>query len=434
MNFYEIIEKKKHGKALTTEEINYWIKGYTDGKIPDYQVSALLMAIWFQGLNSQEGYDLTKAMIESGDRIDLSEIKGTKVDKHSTGGVGDTTTLVLAPMVAALGVPFGKMSGRGLGHTGGTLDKLESVPGFNVNLSIDEFIRITNETGLAVAGQTKNVTPADKKLYALRDSTATVDQVHLIASSILSKKIAVGSDALILDVKVGSGAFMKTKDEAKQLAEILVDLGRKFGRKVMAVITSMEEPLGYAVGNTLEVLEALDVLEGNGPDDLRELSLVLGSKVLVLAGDYPTEEAGRKALEEVLENGKAAEKFLEFLKAQGGKVSSPDDIRALPLSRYRREVTSDVSGTVQNLDALETGEAARVLGAGRETMEDVIDHGAGILLRKKIGDRVARGETLAVLYGKDEHSLDDGEARMKKAFTVGEESCSPPPLILGEVD
>lgn len=433
MNFYDLIEKKKHGGILTSSEIFSWIEGYTRDEIPDYQVSAFLMACWFQGLSTEEGFALTKAMIASGETIDLSGIPGIKVDKHSTGGVGDTTTLVLAPMIAALGVPFGKMSGRGLGHTGGTLDKLESIPGLSVDLSVEDFIRITNETGLAVAGQTADITPADKKLYALRDATATVDQIQLIASSILSKKIAVGSDALILDVKVGSGAFMKTEEEARNLAHALVNLGHRFGRKVMAVISSMEEPLGYAVGNRLEVLEALDVLEGKGPEDLRELSLVLGSKVLVLAGAFQEESTARKALKEVLNNGKALEKFLEMIRAQGGKVRTVSDLRELPLTPWKRELESPKSGYVTALHALEVGEAARILGAGRETMDDVIDFGAGILLKKKIGDFVKEGEVLAVLYGKNEEVLEQGMKRLASAFTIGKDHREHL-LILGEVD
>ena len=368
LNMYELIEKKKHGGSFTPEEMGEWVRSYCEGNIPDYQVSALLMAIWFQGLSEEESYALTKELIDSGDRIDLSAIHGTKVDKHSTGGVGDTVSLILGPMVAALGVPFAKMSGRGLGHTGGTLDKLEAIPGFSIDRTVEEFIAQTNDIGICLAGQTAKVTPGDKKLYALRDATATVDQEGLIAASILSKKIAVGSDALILDVKVGKGAFMKDEASARSLAEHLVGLGKRFGRRVMAVISSMEEPLGFAVGNLLEVQEAIRVMKGEGPEDLKDLCLILGQKLLVLSGEYTDEESARRALEETLTSGRALETFEKLLKAQGANITDAEEILALPLSSHHRDVCAEKSGWISELDALEIGEIARILGAGRATM------------------------------------------------------------------
>lgn len=433
LNMYELIEKKKHGGSFTSEEMGQWVRSYCEGKIPDYQVSALLMAIWFQGLSEEESYALTKELIDSGDRIDLSAIHGTKVDKHSTGGVGDTVSLVLGPMVAALGIPFAKMSGRGLGHTGGTLDKLEAIPGFSIDRTVEEFIAQTNDIGICLAGQTAKVTPGDKKLYALRDATATVDQEGLIAASILSKKIAVGSDALILDVKVGKGAFMKDEASARSLAEHLVGLGKRFGRRVMAVISSMEEPLGLAVGNLLEVQEAIRIMKGEGPDDLKDLCLILGQKLLVLSGEYEDEESARVALEKTLTSGRALETFEQLLKAQGANVTDSEEILALPLSRYHGEVRAEKSGWIRELDALEIGEIARILGAGRATMEDVIDPGAGVLLVKKIGDSVKKDEVIAHLYGSSQEALEEAKRRYSLALNISEEAFAPQPLILGEV-
>lgn len=432
MHINELIEKKKHGESLTSEEIHFWIKGYLDESIKDYQVSALLMAIYFQGLDEDETYHLTEALLHSGDSIDLSSIKGIKVDKHSTGGVGDTTSLILGPLVAAAGCPFAKMSGRGLGHTGGTLDKLEAIDGLSIDLTVDQFIQQVNEIGLAIAGQTANITPGDKKLYSLRDATQTVDNISLIAASILSKKIAVGSDALILDVKVGDGAFMKTEEEAKELASTLVQLGHAFKRNVMALITSMEQPLGQAIGNLIEVQEAIRVLMGQGPKDLEDLCLNLGAKVLLLAGKYKSEDEARQVLQESIENGQALKKFDQLIQAQGAKI----DAKALldkDLSPELGEVKAKEDGYITSLHALTLGEAARRLGAGRLTMEDVIDPGAGIYLLKKIGDPVKAGDTIMKLYGKDDSDLEGIIEDIQKGISYGKDHLDPPRLILAEV-
>ena len=432
MHINELIEKKKHGQDLSSEEIHFWIKGYLAGEIKDYQVSALLMAIYFQGLNERETYDLTKELIESGDRVDLSSIQGIKVDKHSTGGVGDTTSLVLGPLVAAVGCPFAKMSGRGLGHTGGTLDKLEAIEGLSIDLSVEEFIQQVNEIGIAIAGQTANITPGDKKLYSLRDATQTVDNMSLIASSILSKKIAIGSDALILDVKVGDGAFMKTVKEAEELSQELVKLGHSFNRNVMALITSMDQPLGQAVGNLIEVQEAIRVLQGQGPKDLEELCLNLGSKVLVLAKKFQDQDLAYKALEETIVNGKALEKFNELIKAQGAKTDA-EGLLKQELSPLLAEVKAKEDGYISTIHALSIGEAARRLGAGRLTMEDVIDPGAGIYLLKKVGDPVKKGQAIAEIYGQKNPDLDSIIQDIHKAISYSKEAIPKPQLILHEV-
>lgn len=432
MHINELIEKKKHGQDLSSEEIHFWIKGYLAGEIKDYQVSALLMAIYFQGLNERETYDLTKELIESGDTVDLSSIQGIKVDKHSTGGVGDTTSLVLGPLVAAVGCPFAKMSGRGLGHTGGTLDKLEAIEGLSIDLSVEEFIQQVNEIGIAIAGQTANITPGDKKLYSLRDATQTVDNMSLIASSILSKKIAIGSDALILDVKVGDGAFMKTVKEAEELSQELVKLGHSFNRNVMALITSMDQPLGQAVGNLIEVQEAIRVLQGQGPKDLEELCLNLGSKVLVLAKKFQDQDLAYKALEETIVNGKALEKFNELIKAQGAKIDA-EGLLKQELSPLLAEVKAKEDGYISTIHALSIGEAARRLGAGRLTMEDVIDPGAGVYLLKKVGDPVKKGQAIAKIYGQKNSDLDSIIQDIHKAISYSKEAIPAPQLILHEV-
>ncbi|SHG98127.1 pyrimidine-nucleoside phosphorylase [Anaerosphaera aminiphila DSM 21120] len=434
MNMYEIIEEKKLSKNLSKEEIDYFIKGYTNGEIPDYQVSALLMAIYFNGLNTEETYYLTDAMVNSGDRIDLSAIDGIKVDKHSTGGVGDTTTLVVGPLVASCGVPFAKMSGRGLGHTGGTIDKLESIPGMNIDLSIAEFIENANAIKIAICGQTGDITPADKKLYALRDATATVDNVSLISSSILSKKIAVGADALILDVKTGSGAFMKTLEEARELSKMMVDLGHKFNRKTVALITNMDEPLGYAVGNALEVIEAINTLRGEGPRDLIELCLNLSSKLLVLSGKFNSEIEARKLLNENISAGLGLEKFKEFVSMQGGDISYINDLSKFELSSIKREIYSNSEGYVKKIDALEIGEVSKNLGAGRETKDSSIDLGAGILLNKKIDDFVKVGDLLATVYTEKESEIERAKNTILSAYKIGEENKDEYKLVLDEID
>ncbi|MGX9290773.1 pyrimidine-nucleoside phosphorylase [Bacillus sp. A015] len=402
MRMVDIIAKKRDGKELSSEEISFFVKGYTDGTIPDYQASALAMAIFFQDMTDQERADLTLAMANSGDTIDLSAIDGIKVDKHSTGGVGDTTTLVLAPLVAALDVPVAKMSGRGLGHTGGTVDKLEAVKGFHVEITKDEFIELVNRHKVAVIGQSGNLTPADKKLYALRDVTGTVNSIPLIASSIMSKKIAAGADAIVLDVKTGAGAFMKTPEDSEKLAKAMVRIGNNVGRQTMAVISDMSQPLGLAIGNALEVKEAIDTLRGEGPEDLNELVLTLGSQMVVLAKKANTLDEAREKLIEVMKNGKALEKFKEFLENQGGDSSIVDQPEKLPQAPYQIEVPAKEAGVVAEIVADEIGVAAMILGAGRATKEDDIDLSVGIMLNKKVGDRVEKGESLVTLHANRE--------------------------------
>ncbi|EDW21342.1 pyrimidine-nucleoside phosphorylase (pynp) [Bacillus pumilus ATCC 7061] len=402
MRMVDIIAKKRDGKELSSEEISFFVKEYTDGTIPDYQASALAMAIFFQDMTDQERADLTLAMANSGDTIDLSAIEGIKVDKHSTGGVGDTTTLVLAPLVAALDVPVAKMSGRGLGHTGGTVDKLEAVKGFHVEITKDEFIELVNRHKVAVIGQSGNLTPADKKLYALRDVTGTVNSIPLIASSIMSKKIAAGADAIVLDVKTGAGAFMKTPEDSEKLAKAMVRIGNNVGRQTMAVISDMSQPLGLAIGNSLEVKEAIDTLKGEGPEDLNELVLTLGSQMVVLAKKAETLDEAREKLIEVMKNGKALEKFKEFLENQGGDGSIVDQPEKLPQAPYQIDVPAKESGVVAEIVADEIGVAAMILGAGRATKEDEIDLSVGIMLNKKVGDRVEKGDSLVTLHASRE--------------------------------
>ena len=394
----DLIEKKRDGLELSSDEIDYIIKGYTDGSIPDYQISALTMAIYFKGMTENERATLTMAMVQSGDQIDLSKIEGIKVDKHSTGGVGDTTTLVLGPLVAAVGVPVAKMSGRGLGHTGGTIDKLEAVSGFHVEIDNDEFIQLVNKNKIAVIGQSGNLTPADKKLYALRDVTATVDSIPLIASSIMSKKIAAGADAIVLDVKTGAGAFMKTLEDSRELAKAMVRIGNNVGRNTMAVISDMSQPLGFAIGNALEVEEAIDTLRGEGPEDLTELCLTLGSHMVYLAQKADNLKEARAMLEEAIRNGSALEAFKIFLSSQGGDASVVDDKSKLPQAKYKMELEAQEAGYVSEIVADEIGTAAMLLGAGRATKESEIDLAVGLVLRKKIGDKVEKGESLLTIH------------------------------------
>jgi len=410
MRMIDLIQKKQHRQELTEEEIKWMIDQYTSDVIPDYQMSAMAMAIYFNGMNNDELSALTMAMVESGDQIDLSDIEGVKVDKHSTGGVGDTTTLVLAPLVASIGVPVAKMSGRGLGHTGGTIDKLEAIPGFHVELSQQDFTELVNKNKVAVVGQSGNLTPADKKLYALRDVTGTVESIPLIASSIMSKKIASGADAIVLDVKTGAGAFMKNVEQAKELAETMVNIGKSVGRQTMAVISDMSQPLGNAIGNGLEVKEAIDTLKGHGPEDLTELCLVLGSQMAYLGGAADTLEKARTLLEANLKNGKALEVFKTFVEAQGGDASVADNPETvLPVASYTKEVLADQDGVVSEIIADQIGIAAMMLGAGRETKESQIDLSAGLYLHKKVGDKVSAGESIATLYSNKEISDEVGE-------------------------
>ncbi|MFE7062507.1 pyrimidine-nucleoside phosphorylase [Sutcliffiella sp. NPDC057660] len=428
MRMVDVIEKKRDGKELTTEEIQFVVKGFTDGSIPDYQMSAFAMATYFKGMSDQERADLTMAMVHSGDTIDLSAIEGIKVDKHSTGGVGDTTTLVLAPLVAAVGVPVAKMSGRGLGHTGGTIDKLEAVPGFHVEIDNQEFIDYVNKNKVAVIGQSGNLTPADKKLYALRDVTATVNSIPLIASSIMSKKIAAGADAIVLDVKTGAGAFMKDLDEAKKLAKAMVDIGNNVGRRTMAVISDMSQPLGYAIGNALEIKEAIDTLRGKGPKDLEELCLVLGSYMVLLAEKASTLEEARGMLEEVIRSGAAIDTLKTFLEAQGGDSSVVDNPEKMPQAKFVVELEAKEAGVVSEIVADSVGTAAMLLGAGRATKESEIDLAVGIVLRKKIGDKVEAGESLATIHSNQE-DLAKVKEKLYESIKVVTGDVTVPPLV-----
>lgn len=429
MRMYDLIMKKRDGQELTKEEILYFVKGYTDGSIPEYQASALLMAIFLNKMNKRETVDLTHAMMHSGDVVDLSPIKGIKVDKHSTGGVGDTTTLVLAPLVASCNIPVAKMSGRGLGHTGGTIDKLESIEGFHTEIDMNQFIQNVNEKGIAVIGQTKNIAPADKKLYALRDVTATVDNISLIASSIMSKKLAAGSDAIVLDVKVGSGAFIKDLDGALELATEMVDIGANMDRNTIAVITDMEQPLGLAIGNALEVKEAIDTLHGKGPEDLTELCLKLGAYMVYLGGGAATYEDARAMVKANLNNGKAFSKFKEFLSAQGGNVEVVENPENLPNASIVHEVKAPINGYVEHIKSDEVGISAMMLGAGRESLDSEIDLSAGIMLTKKVGDTIQKGETIAVFHTNREAALEGAEKRFLDAYTFTTEVVEKTPLI-----
>ncbi|MBU5349073.1 pyrimidine-nucleoside phosphorylase [Paenibacillus lautus] len=424
MRMVDLIAKKRDGKELTTEEINFFIDGYTKGDIPDYQVSAMNMAIYFQDMSDRERADLTMAMVNSGETIDLSAIEGIKVDKHSTGGVGDTTTLVLAPLVAALDIPVAKMSGRGLGHTGGTIDKLESIEGFHVEISKDEFVNLVNQHKIAVIGQTGNLTPADKKLYALRDVTATVNSIPLIASSIMSKKIAAGSDAIVLDVKTGAGAFMKTVEDAKELAHAMVSIGNNVGRKTMAVISDMSQPLGAAIGNSLEVQEAIDALRGEGPKDLEELCLALGRQMVYLAQKADSLEDAEEMLREVIRNGKALEKFKEFIQNQGGDPSVVDHPNRLPKAQYLIELPAQQDGVVAELVADEIGTAAMLLGAGRATKESEIDLAVGLMLNKKVGDAVKKGDSLVTIHANREN-VDDVKQKLYESIRIADHADAP---------
>lgn len=420
MRMVDIIAKKRDNQPLTKQEIDFFVEGYTNDEIPDYQISSIMMAIFFNDMNEEERADLTMAMVNSGDQIDLSEIEGVKVDKHSTGGVGDTTTLVLAPLVAALDVPVAKMSGRGLGHTGGTIDKLEAVEGFHVEITEQEFIDIVNRDKVAVIGQSGNLTPADKKLYALRDVTATVNSIPLIASSIMSKKIAAGADAIVLDVKVGDGAFMKTTEDATELASAMVSIGNNVGRNTMAIISSMEEPLGRAIGNALEVKEAVETLKGQGPEDLTELSLELGSQMVVLGGKAETLEEARTKLQEVIDDGSALEKFKVFLKNQGGDASMVDDLSKLPQAEYTFEVEAEKSGFVEKIGSEAMGVASSMLGAGRQTKDDVIDLAVGLMLNKKVGDSVETGDSLVTIYSNTE-DVEAVKQKVLENYKIGDD-------------
>ena len=429
MKMYDLIVKKKRGGALTKEEIDWMIRAYTDGDVPDYQMSAMMMAICFVGMTDEETKDLTLAMAHSGDMLDLSAINGIKVDKHSTGGVGDKTSLVLAPLVASLGIPVAKMSGRGLGHTGGTIDKLESFTGFSTSLTPEQFIRNVNTIHIAIAGQTANLAPADKKLYALRDVTGTVDQMSLIASSIMSKKLASGADAIVLDVKTGDGAFMKKEADAIHLAEEMVSIGKLAGKDVSAVISDMDQPLGCAVGNALEVREAIDTLRNQGPADLRELVLVLGSHMVVKAGAADDLSLARTMLEESLSNGRAFEVFKEFVRAQGGDPNEAEHPELLPAARFQETVPAPGDGYVADIATEEIGKICLLLGGGRETKESRIDLSVGLVLCKKKSDAVRKGEPLAVIHANDEELLGQAAECLTSAYTLTEMKPEAIPLI-----
>lgn len=428
MRMLDLIVKKRDGKHLTKEEISFWIDGYVNGAIPDYQVSALLMAIYYQGMSDEELGELTMCMAHSGDMADLSPIRGWKVDKHSTGGVGDKTTLIIGPMVAANGVKVAKMSGRGLGFTGGTIDKLESIPGFRTDLDREAFFSIVNRHGLSVVGQSGNLVPADKKLYALRDVTGTVESIPLIASSIMSKKLASGSDAILLDVKTGSGAFMKKQEDAVALAEKMTAIGRHAGRKVSAMITNMDEPLGNAVGNTLEILEAVETLQGKGPDDLTTLCVELAAEMLVLA-EKGSRETCRKLALDSIRSGGALEKWREMVAAQGGAVDWMDHPEKLGIAPVAKEVVSRCSGYISHMDAEGCGITASLLGAGRERKEDAIDHGAGIVLSAKCGDFVKKGDTLATLYTSDPKRVAEAEQKFLESLMFSEKPVEKRPMV-----
>lgn len=416
MRMYDIIMKKRNGFVLLKEEIEFFVNGYTKGEIPDYQISALLMAIYFSGMNEEETFYLTMAMADSGDRMDLSGIEGIKVDKHSTGGVGDKTTLVIAPMLAALDVPVAKMSGRGLGHTGGTIDKLESIPGFCTVLPEEKFIENVNRIKIALVGQTANLAPADKKLYALRDVTATVDNISLIASSVMSKKLASGADAIVLDVKTGNGAFMKQEDDAIELAREMVQIGTSAGKETIALVTDMNEPLGNAVGNALEVREVIETLSGNGPKDLLELSMVLGAYMLIVAKKTDSIENGIKMLYETIENGSAKRKLKEFIEAQGGDSSVVEDTGRLPKASIVMDIIAQENGFVKRIDTEQIGMASLVLGGGREIKDSEIDLSVGIVLQKKIGDKVEKEDVVATIYANDLEKLKMAKEKLELAY------------------
>ena len=429
MNMEEIIRRKRDGHTLTTEEIRWFVKGYTDGDIPDYQASALLMAIYFQKLSREETFALTEAMRVSGDVVDLSAIPGIKVDKHSTGGVGDKTTLIVAPIAAACGVPVAKMSGRGLGFTGGTVDKLESIPGFRTTLSPEEFMEQVREIGIAVIGQSGHITPADKKLYALRDVTGTVENMSLIASSIMSKKLAAGSDAIVLDVKCGSGAFMKTVEDARVLGSLMCEIGENAGRRTIAAITDMSQPLGLAVGNALEVREAIEVLQGGGPADIAELSVKLAAAMIYLGGRARTFEEGSHMAQRALSGGAGLLKLRDLIAHQGGDPAVTEDPELLSPSPVKKEIRAKRNAYVHSIDAEGIGLASQHSGAGRVVKEDRIDPGAGILLARKVGDRVKKGELLATVYASSRKKAENAAAEAERAFVLEHDKVHAPELL-----
>ncbi|MBE5923738.1 MAG: thymidine phosphorylase [Lachnospiraceae bacterium] len=439
MNTYDLIMKKRNGAVLDKDEIEYIVDGFTKGTIPDYQMSAFLMAVYFQGMNAEETTNLTMAMADSGDRLDLSKINGCKVDKHSTGGVGDKTSLIVGPILASLGVPVAKMSGRGLGHTGGTIDKLEAIPGFSTSISEEAFINQVNTVGLSIVGQTANLAPADKKIYALRDVTATVDNISLIAASIMSKKLAAGADAIVLDVKVGTGAFMKELEDAKALANTMVSIGKLAGRDVTAVITDMNEPLGNNIGNVLEVAEAVDCLKGKGEERLMAVSKTLACHMLIKAGKANNENDALEMVNRVIDDGSAFAKMKEFVNAQGGDADALEDCSKLCVTKYSYKVTgkdlfdaasfNEDVGYLKSCDNQEVGMASLVLGGGRQTKEDVIDLSVGIILNKHLGDEIKAEDEVATLYANDEDKLKAATQRFVNAYVLDKEPCGKNPIV-----
>lgn len=429
MSIVEIIEKKKYGKHLEDNEIKEIVMGYVDGTVPDYQVAAFLMAVWFRGMDEKELSTLTDVMIHSGKTIDLSKINGTKVDKHSSGGVADTVTIPLVPIVASLGVPVAKMSGRGLGHTGGTIDKLESIPGFRVEVPIEEFINIVNRVGGAIISQSGELVPADKKIYALRDVTGTVDSIPLIASSIMSKKIASGTDAIVLDVKVGNGAFMEDLDDALKLAEAMVRIGNSLGRRTVAYITDMNEPLGDAIGNSIEVEEAISILKGKGSKRLFEVIETLGSEMLVLGGKVSEITLGKELIRETITSGKALQKLSEIIEAQGGNKEVINDFSLLPQAKFKKDIISEKTGYVSKIDTKGLGRLAQFLGAGREKKEDVIDLSCGIWFPVKLGDYIEKGQVIGTILSNNEAKLEEALSRFNSLIEVKDTPIKPPPLI-----
>ncbi len=428
--FVDLIQKKKNGETLTKEEIDFMITDYVAGKIPDYQMSAMLMAIYFNGMENEELAAFTLAMRDSGDLVDLSPIEGIKVDKHSTGGVGDKTTLIVGPIVAACGVPVAKMSGRGLGFTGGTLDKLESISGFRIDLSAQEFFETVKKTGISVIGQTGNLAPADKLLYALRDVTATVDSIPLIAASVMSKKLAAGSDKIVLDVTTGSGAFMKNTRDAKNLAKHMVAIGNHAGKETVAILTGMEEPLGFAIGNNMEVKEAIEVLKGDGPEDVKEVSVALAGMMLSLGLENVSHSQGKRMAKKALSSGQAFEKFKEMVQAQGGDIRYVEHPEFFERDAFEGEVLAAEDGFLSGMDTEKIGVAAGLLGAGRETKDSVIDMSAGIYLKKKIGDTVKKGEPIAICYAGTKEKLNRGMAMFESSIRYSKEAPRIPKLIV----
>lgn len=432
MRMYDIIRKKRDGGELSTQEIHFFIDGYVNGDIPDYQASALLMAIFYKGMSFRETADLTFAVRDSGQRLDFSSIDGIRVDKHSTGGVGDKTSLVVAPLVASLGVKVAKMSGRGLGHTGGTIDKLESIPGFCTDISEEQFLKNVNEIGVCIVGQNKELAPADKKLYALRDVTATVDSLPLVVSSIMGKKLAADDDCIVLDVKTGSGAFAKTLEDSRELARVMVQIGKQAGKKMLALITDMDRPLGNAIGNTLEVKEAIDTLNGHGPEDFTEICLILASNMLYLAGKGSIEECD-EMVREAIRNGSALETFKQMVKAQGGDVECIDNPDKFAVAPYSEAVKAPRSGYITHVDTEGYGISSLLLGAGRNTKEESIDFSAGIVLLKKTGDYVSEGEDIAIMYTSVKDKLAPAKAKFLASTQIGEEKPQETPLVLDRI-